>query len=150
MSCYIKRVNLIDTYNQQGQQNGYLLTLVNLFDPPDEAPIEQVYITCCAPKDIKGPHLHRPPKTDRFYCIEGRCVVVCRDEATQVYQEFVLSAFDEQLLIIPPNNSHAFVALGYTPAMILSIPTEGYHPGKPYNQLETEYQDYDWTKWTNQ
>lgn len=146
MSCHVQNIGKIFTKNSStGLQNGYLLTIANEYT--EDLPIEQVYITVCEGRDIKGPHMHHAPKTDRFYCIKGTCAVVCRDESTGEYQEFVLSEFDNQVLIIPPNNSHAIVNLLDQPALVLSMPSEGYQPGLPYNQIETKYDDYDWSKW---
>ncbi len=142
--CYIQPAGKIFTKNKAGEQNGYLLTLAN--EHTEDLPIEQVYITVCAPRDIKGPHMHEPPKTDRFYCIQGKCAIVCRNEDTKEYQEFILSEFDNQVLVIPPRNSHAIVSVdGYV--KVLSMPSEGYIPGQPYNQTETTYDGYDWDKW---
>jgi len=145
-NSFLKNIRTIDTYNKNKEWNGCLLTLVNM-NEPGTAKIDQVYITMCKANDIKGPHMHRGIKMDRFYCIEGKVAVVCRNEETKEMSEYVLEAFDDQLLIIPPWNSHALVALDGQKAAVLSIPTEGYNPNFPYNQTETEYKDYNWEKW---
>jgi dTDP-4-dehydrorhamnose 3,5-epimerase-like enzyme len=146
--CSILSIGTINTKDKAGQYNGYLLTLVNQYEP-GTVPIEQVYITVCEPGDVKGPHMHYPPKYDRFYCIEGSAAIVCRSEHTGKISEFVLVAFDKQLLLIPPLNSHSIVALNNQRASILSIPSEGFNPSEPYNQIETKYDGYDWTKWSS-
>lgn len=146
MSCSILPVGRIPTRDANKKENGCLLTLVNIHDP-GTLPIEQVYITICEAGDVKGPHMHAPPKHDRFYCIEGKAALVCRDESTGVIQEFTLQAFDRQVLLIPPLHSHAIVALEGRRAVVLSMPNEGYNPHEPYNQTETCYDEYDWSKW---
>jgi dTDP-4-dehydrorhamnose 3,5-epimerase-like enzyme len=144
--AYIQPLWIIDTKDPTSREhNGYLRNIVNP-NLGEEFQIGQVYATYCLPSKVKGPHVHWGQKTDRFYCIGGRACVVCRNEQTQEYSEFFLESYDEQLLIIPPYNSHAIVALDAIAAVVLSIPTEGYKPGETYNQIETEYSGYDWSR----
>ena len=140
----ILSVGHIATHDKDKRPNGYLLTLANIHE--GALPIEQVYITVCDPGDVKGPHMHEGDKHDRFYCIEGRAVVVCRNEETGQIDEFLLEALSNNYLLIPPYNSHAVVALDGKRAVVLSMPSEAYSPGKPYNQTETSYDSFDWVQ----
>jgi len=133
----------IDTESKEGKYNGYVRPIVNELIPGTQ-PIVMAYLTYCAPGSIKGPHMHYAPKEDRFVCVEGECVVVCRSErgGDEMY-EFILDA-DDQMVIIPPDTSHAIVSKDG--ALVLSLPNEGYYPGH-YNQIESQYHNYDWSKW---
>lgn len=144
-SSYVRKLKVIPTFDGD-HLNGCVLPVVNIHEE-NTPPIEQVYITRCDTHEKKGPHMHTGEKEDRFYCIQGHVVVVCRNEETQEITEYVLDALDDQLLIIPPYNSHALVALYANPASVLSMPNEGYKEDEEYNQIETQYEGYDWTKW---
>jgi hypothetical protein len=141
--AYLEELPSITTKDYLGITNGYLRNLLNINDGITSL-IEQVYITSCAPGQRKGPHVHLPPKTDRFYCIGGKGVILCRNEQTGDYKEFYTYGLDNILITIPPYNSHCLIASGKESFVVLSMPTEGYNPGKEYNQLETNYENFDW------
>jgi dTDP-4-dehydrorhamnose 3,5-epimerase-like enzyme len=129
--------------------NGWLLNVVNpnvSMGLTRSAEIGQVYITFCYERCRKGPHMHEGTKEDRFYCIRGRAKIICRNEQTGKVKTFTLEAFDAQLLVIPPYNSHAIVALDELPCAVLSVPTEGYNPAEKYNQIGTSYSAEEWEK----
>lgn len=144
-NCSLVDVNLINTTDKNNIYNGDVITIVNEHET-NTPPIEQVYLTTCLPKMVKGPHVHSGDKYDRFYCIEGEVVAICRNEETQEISEFVLKQFAGQYLLIPPNNSHALLNTQDTIAIVLSMPSEGYRTDKPYNQRETDYEGYNWNK----
>lgn len=139
--------NIIYTTNHEsGTTNGFVMPVVNEHEAGTE-PIEQVYITAASPGARKGPHLHTGRKQDRFLCLQGECVIVCRNEQTYEYFEFKLEGIDDNLVVIPPYVSHAILPLGRNLVYVLSMPSEGFVKGQPYNQEETVYTDYDWSKW---
>jgi dTDP-4-dehydrorhamnose 3,5-epimerase-like enzyme len=134
---YLTELHYIYTKDSKGNHNGGVMNVVN--QHLDGYPIEQVYMTFCEPNMIKGPHMHTGMKIDRFYCIQGKASIRCRNEKTGVFFLFELEALDKQLLVIPPYNSHQIIESNGEECIILSMPTEGYNPDQPYNQIETEY-----------
>ena len=149
--CKLIKLKKVYTKDKQNNHNGVVIPILNQHEE-GTLPIEQVYLTTCLPEMVKGPHVHSGNKHDRFYCVKGMVVVVCRNEETQRITEFILdSHISNQYLLIPPNNSHALLNLSSTElAVVLSMPNEGYEEDKPYNQTETEYEGYDWEKWNNE
>jgi len=139
-----KPVEYVTTYNKDKGSNGWLHLLVNEHNE-EELPIEQVYLTYCSPGEVKGPHVHRGKKCDRFYCIQGSAVLVCRDEETQQIYEFHMEACDGFVIYIPADVSHGIVSKDG--ATLVSMPTEGFRKDKEYNQEETTYEGYNWNRW---
>jgi len=134
-------LDTVHTYDKEKRRNGSLVPLVNTLIPGTK-PVELVYLTYCDAGSVKGPHMHLPPKYDRFICIKGECGVVIRNEQTKKIEEWRMRKDD--MLLIPPYNSHAIVSK--EGCCVLSICNEGYYPGH-YNQIETEYKGYDWNQW---
>ena len=141
---FIKKTGFIRTFDKDKQPNGYLDLLVNEHDE-DEEPIEQAYLTTCYAGEIKGPHMHKGTKCDRFYCVRGSCVLVCRDEDTKKIYEFKMRAYDTNIVYVPPFTSHGIVSK--YDATLLSLTTSGFKKDQPYNQVETIYEGYDWDQW---
>jgi len=136
MKSFLKKLVILE--NKTGN-------IVNLYNTLIEGScIEQVYLFECYKNIIKGPHYHNEPKTDRFVCISGRVLVVCRSEEDQEYKTFELCADEKQVLIVPPLNSHAIMGLEDL-SVVISLPSEGYDPNKSYNQINTSFEDFDWT-----
>lgn len=50
----------IQTNNKDGKANGFLVPIFNIHDGNIDSAqsLQQVYLTICAPGEIKGPHLH--------------------------------------------------------------------------------------------
>ena len=140
----VKIAGYITTFDKQKKENGWLHLLVNEHDE-NELPIEQVYLTSCAPGDIKGPHMHGGTKCDRFYCVQGSAVLVCQDNDTKQIYEFYMDAFDMKVIHVPAYTSHGIVSKNG--AILLSVTTEGYRSDKEHNQTETVYENYDWQQW---
>jgi len=136
----------IPTKDKKGNENGNVIPIVNTLIP-ETLPIKLVYFTQCKAGCIKGPHMHTPPKWDRFICVQGGCIVVTKNEQTGKISEFMIGewfANENTMITIPPFNSHAIVSkMG---CVVLSICNEGFYPGH-YNQIETEYEGYDWSGW---
>lgn len=124
-------------------QPGWVMNLVNTNEGIGK--IEQVYLAHGKEGHVKGPHLHYPPKTDRFHIVSGKAVIVCRNERTKEILEFEMTSEDKEVLVIPPYISHAIVCL--TDCTVLSMPSQGYKSGTHYNQVETDYEGYDWKVW---
>ena len=143
--CRLIQNYKIPTYDKSKNNNGCVLPLVNTLIPETKN-IKLVYLTYCNPGLVKGPHMHTPPKYDRFVSVNGKCVVITRNEQTKELSEFILGEEGGyiDLLLIPPYNSHAIVSK--EGCCVLSICNEGYYPGH-YNQIETEYEGYNWNKW---
>ncbi len=144
--CSIEVIKEIPTKDKNNKDNGCIYPIVNTL-VPGTLPINLVYFTYCKPGMVKGPHMHLPPKYDRFICTDGGCVIIVRNEQTGKISKFHLGnvySSTEDMLTIPPYNSHAIVSR--EGCYVLSICNEGYYPGH-YNQIETEYEGYDWKQW---
>ncbi len=142
-NSYISTLFASLTVDPTGKPNGSIANLVNP-NLGEEHKIGQVYITLCEVDCRKGPHMHEGTKEDRFWCVFGRAKIICRNEQTKEVSSYLLESCDNQLLIIPPYNSHAIIALDDLPCIVLSIPTEGYNPVEKYNQVETFYGVEEW------
>lgn len=141
---FITNSSIIGTFDKNKMINGYVETLVNEHEE-GTLPIEQVYITSCNPGTVKGPHVHSGKKWDRFICITGSGVIVCKNHETEEIFEFEVEENDGQIIHCPPGISHALVSK--EGIRLISITTEGFDKGKSYNQKETEYDGYNWSKW---
>ena len=122
--CILYNLEIISTKGQNNLVNGDIASMINIAIP-GTLPVELVYIIRCTPGSIKGPHVHLPPKWDRFSCVKGTAIIVCRNEQTGIIKEYRLYDEKPNLLVIPPYNSHAVCSKhGCT---ILSICSERYH-----------------------
>jgi len=147
--AYLVYPDRIDTQHPDGYKNGWVKSIVNTNPDQDGIgyPIGQVYITACYENSVKGPHVHDGNKTDKFFCIEGKCVIVCKDTDGNI-QEFVLEGrtLEGPVLVIPPGVAHAIKSLNIG-CVVLSVTSEGYNKNEPYNQREVTYEGYDWEQW---
>lgn len=141
LDSYRVFVERIQTKDPKGLENGAVFPLVNIAIP-ETIPVELIYLTTCEPGAIKGPHVHAPPKTDRFVCVSGSCLIVCRNEETGDFTLWNVDEFNPCLIVIPPGNSHGIVC-GEEGATVLSICNERYYPGH-YNQEEVEWDEDQW------
>ena len=117
---------------------GYLMEILRS-DADHFQQFGQVYVTTCDPQPdgpvVKAWHLHEK-QTDHFCCLQGKAKVGLYDnrEGSSTRGEamsVVLGGGRNQLLIIPPNVWHGYMALGFEPAMILNVPTEVYNAADP-------------------
>lgn len=73
--------------NRNGEENGYVLTIVDIaeqFPEPERFP-RQIYLTVVAPGEIKGPHHHKI-RYAMYTCIKGNIkVVVKKDDKYEVF-----------------------------------------------------------------
>ena len=69
----------ITTKGEDGRPNGSLIPIWNAHEAvlPDDRPPKQVYLTICAPRARKGPHLHLK-RWGYFTCIRGNVRIVVR------------------------------------------------------------------------
>jgi dTDP-4-dehydrorhamnose 3,5-epimerase-like enzyme len=84
----VHRNSRIQTYNESGVANGFLVPIFNIHDKvikPEQYP-QQVYPTLIAPWHIKGPHLHLK-RWGLFTCIRGHIKIVVRTGTA--YEEYL-------------------------------------------------------------
>lgn len=77
----IKKNKKIATRNRFGQENGYLVSVVDIEDgflPRENFP-HHVYLTVVNPGEVKGPHYHKQ-RYAMYTCIKGNVKVVIKLE----------------------------------------------------------------------
>lgn len=106
----------IKTFNSSGQVSGWLLPIWN--NRESEWRPDQVYLTVIAPRQYKGPHLHKR-RIGRFRCIEGDARVVMR------LADGTLVARDPsaEIVIVPAGVPAALYNLAGAPAYVLNLPS---------------------------
>jgi dTDP-4-dehydrorhamnose 3,5-epimerase-like enzyme len=137
-ACRMKSIPIKETKDYRGNPNGNILEVFNILQVAlnQEQEIRNVYITQCLPGSIKGPHLHAPPKVDRFILLQGDAKIKTRNEETRRIQEWSMYPMTS-VLIIPPGNSHMIES--ETGCSVLNLCSEAYDPSQPYNQVEVTW-----------
>lgn len=136
--CYTKEIIIKSTHDIHGSINGTIQEIWNVLEPLQTYEVRNVYITECSPGSSKGPHVHDPPKIDRFLCIHGHATVFTRNEQTKRIRTWELSPLS-CILIIPPGNSHMIES--QEGCLVMNFCSEAYDPSKPYNQKEVTWRD---------
>jgi hypothetical protein len=118
----------IPTKNSTAQPNGFLVPLWNVHEKllPDDRSPQQIYLTVCAPRTGKGPHLHLK-RWGYFTCIKGNIRLVVR---TVHGYEVLWSGEDHGFATIevPPGNPALIENLGETDAYVINMPSPAWRP----------------------
>lgn len=99
----IKKSKRVITHDLDGEENGYLVDILNrhddIFQGREEEPFQQVYYTSVYRGMFKGFHIH-PKKIDTVSSVFGRSLLVLYPELpTQGSQSFKMDL--DKLLVIP-------------------------------------------------
>ena len=109
--------------NEQGEINGYVVSLYKDWEKLFRAEPKQVYLNCCLPGERKGPHLHMK-RWDYFAVIRGAARFVLKYGLGD-YEEIDVIAQDGlgiKIVEVPPAVPCLIVNIGKTEAAILNMP----------------------------
>ena len=127
MSIRIHKHPKNSTRNSNGNINGFLIPIYNVFDNfvfEDHCP-KQVYLTVCDVGAVKGPHLHLK-RWGYFTCIKGNIRVVVRiNGAYENY--FSGSNYDYATIEIPPGTPAAIQNIADEQSYVINTPSPAWH-----------------------
>jgi hypothetical protein len=133
--------NKIDTKNEHGQVNGYLVPIYNIhegFFKKGSEP-QQVYLTVIAGKAKKGPHLHFI-RTGFFTCIKGNIKVVLKTDTG--YQTFYSGEKHQYMSIEVPTGVPALLLNNdESEAFVLNMPNPAWTPDMK-DEHSADFSDY--------
>lgn len=110
------------------EPNGLVVSLWKNWEKFFKAEPKQVYLNVCAPKAVKGPHLHMN-RWDYFVCIKGKIRFVVK--WNDVYEEIEADADKDpcfKIIEVPPAIASAIQNIGPTEAWFLNMPNPAWHP----------------------
>ena len=95
----------------------------------------QIYCTTVNPGVVKGWHLHKR-QVDHFVCVSGMIKLVAYDGRPRSrtkgrINEFFIGTHSPMLVQIPVGVHHGFKGLTEPEAIVINIPTEPHHRGRP-------------------
>lgn len=131
------------TKDQQGNVNGQLVSLWKDWEKIFKAEPKQVYFNICAPKAIKGPHLHKK-RWDYFVCIRGKIRFIVKWDEN--YETIEVDAENDpcfKIVEIPPAVPCAIQNISDAEAWFLNMPHPAWHPDDPDDHPVT-FDGYDW------
>ncbi len=134
----IHKNKTVDTFDHEGETNGFLLEIESMRDNFIEAGIQQVYMTVCNPGKKKGLHAHEH-KEDNFCCISGRCEIVLHKDGD--FARISMGEGDYKTVKIPPGIDHGIKCIGDKPAFVLNCTNPPYNPDNP-DQTEPDIGDW--------
>ncbi len=113
----------IDTKDNKGNINGYLVPIYNINDKFHEEGKEpqQVYLTVVHEGASKGPHLHYI-RTGCFTCIKGNIKVITKEKGTYC-EYFSGEDYNYMSIIIEAGISAIIQNIGIGEAFILNMPS---------------------------
>ena len=120
-------------------------------DEPLFTKFGQVYCTTVTHGVVKGWHYHKK-QTDHFVCVHGMIKLVAYDgregsPTHGVMNEFFIGIHNPMLVVIPPHVLHGFKGISHSEAIVINIPTEPYHRGRP-DEYRVDHRandiPYDW------
>ncbi len=113
----IKPCKKIETRNQKGKKNGWLLEIISDRDKFTKHIKGQVYLTVAEPGEFKGYHLHA--MSDYFVtCLKGRVKEIIYKSRTEK-QEVKMGDGDFKTVFLPKGYPHAIQNIGKEPAYVL-------------------------------
>ena len=127
MSLKVQHHPKIITKNKEGQPNGWLVPIFNVYDGLIDVAQHprQVYLTVIAPGEIKGPHLHLK-RWGLFTCIKGNAKIVVLTE--NGYEEFLTGEdFEFATIQVPAGVPAALQNIGDEEAYMLNMPSPAWH-----------------------
>lgn len=104
-------------------------------DEPLFTTFGQAYCTTVNAGVVKGWHYHKK-QVDNFVCVSGMIKLVAYDARPRSstkgqVNEFFLGIHHPLLVQIPPGVYHGFKGLSHPEAIVINLPTEPYHHGRP-------------------
>lgn len=115
----------------------------------------QVYCTTVTVGIVKGWHYHKK-QTDNFVCVSGMIKLVAYDArpgspTRGVVNEFCIGIHNPLLVQIPPGVYHGFKGISHPEAVVINMPDEPYHHGRPdefridphHNEIPYDWQQVD-------
>lgn len=131
----------ITTSNSSGNPNGFLVPIFNIHDGivNSEQYPKQVYLTVCAPGEIKSPHLHLK-RWGLFTCIKGNGKIVVREES--VYKEYFTGEdYNFSTIQVPAGIPAVLINIGDGDAYFLNMPSPAWHPDDQ-DEHKVSFDDY--------
>ncbi|MBI4354285.1 MAG: dTDP-4-dehydrorhamnose 3,5-epimerase family protein [Candidatus Omnitrophica bacterium] len=122
-------------------------------DEPMFSKFGQVYCTSVEAGVVKGWHYHKK-QIDNFVCVAGMIKLVLYDSrpgspTKGQINEFFMGTHHQLLVQIPAKVYHGFKGLSQPEAIVINVPTEPYHHGKPDEyRLDPHQNDipYNWAR----
>ena len=113
----------------------------------------QVYCTTVEAGVVKGWHYHKK-QIDNFVCVSGMIKLVAYDSRSRsstngLVNEFFIGTHNPMLVQIPAGVHHGFKGLTDPEAVVINVPTEPYHHGRPDEyRLDPHHSEipYDWSR----
>ena len=121
----------IVTKATDGIVNGFLVPIFNVHDgflSESQYP-KQVYLTVCAPRAIKGPHLHLK-RWGLFTCVRGNVKIIIRTPDGYI-DKFSGEQHGYATVQVPAGIPSALVNLGDEDAYVLNMPAPSWHEDDP-------------------
>lgn len=113
----IKFCKKVETRNQQGNKNGWLLEVVSDRDKFTKHIRGQIYLTVAEPREFKGYHLHAV--SDYFVtCLKGKTKEIIYKSRTKK-QEVRMGDGDFKTVFLPKGYPHAIQNIGKEAAYVL-------------------------------
>lgn len=129
----IKPCKRVETKNQKGTPNGWLLEVISDKDRFTKHLQGQVYLTVAEPGEFKGYHLHA--QSDYFVtCLKGTVKEIIYKSRTEK-QEVTMGDDDFKTVFLPKGYPHAIQNIGKEPAYVLVYRYPAWDP-KIHEQLD--------------
>ncbi len=131
----------IDTKDNKGNINGYLVPIYNIHDAFHEKGKEpqQVYLTVIHEGSFKGPHLHYI-RTGCFTCIKGNIKVITKENDR--YCEYFSGEDYNYLSVIIDTGVPAVIQnVGTGEAFVLNMPSPAWTPTQN-DEYTDDFSDY--------
>lgn len=134
----------IDTKDEKGIINGYLIPIYNIHDGFHEEGKEpqQVYLTVVNKGTIKGPHLHYI-RTGFFTCIKGNIKIITKENG--IYCEYFSGESHNYLSVIINTGTPAVIQnIGDEDAFVLNMPSPAWTPVMK-DEYTDDFSDYNFS-----
>lgn len=123
----IKPCKKVETKNQNGKSNGWLLEVVSDRDQFTKHLKGQIYLTVAKPGELKGYHLHAV--SDYFVtCLKGTVQEIIYKSKTEK-QTVTMGDGDFKTVFLPKGYPHAIRNIGKQPAYVLVYRFPSWDPG---------------------
>lgn len=107
---------------------------------------EMIYVNIVNPGEVKGPHIHKN-RTSYFYCIEGKMVILVKDEKDE-YHEIKIDSSESKLVSVSNGIAAAIINPSKSILKILVLADKSWKPND--NEIENvDFKNYNWKKWGN-
>lgn len=129
--------------DKKGNPNGRVISLWKDWEGIFKAEPKQIYLNICAPKAVKGPHLHRK-RWDYFVCIRGQIRFIVK--WGKEYEEIEVDAEGDpclKIVEVPPAVPCAIQNVGTEEAWFLNMPNPAWHPDNQ-DDYPVTFEGYEW------